>query len=394
MRRLTRISAHDKPEPTYTTIARFNVNVLGWIFLAAATLCSLLIRKTVVRFHSADYQIFLRKWYEHLSTYGFSGFRTEFADYNFPYLYLLWAGARAGIPPLALVKGISIFFDLVLAAAIMFLFRSLHSSPLIAAGAGVLTLLMPNGWLNSAVWGQCDIIYTSFLVLCVTMLIRRQFSWSWFWFGVAFSFKLQAVFLLPLLGVLWLIDRRQHWWAPAWAVVPPVLAPLPAVAAGRPLASAFGAYVGQGSQFFTTNAPNFMSWFGPNAKIIGHASLWLALGIIFFILAAVVKIHCGQLDTNTILRLSAFVLLAIPFLLPTMRGRYFFSGEIFLLIWVMKNRWRNWWLLLLIYVPLTFDYARNLFHSTFPLGSKELSVSILVGLALLLRETTAPIHKS
>ena len=60
----------------------------------------------------------------------------------------------------------------------------------------------------------------------------------------------------------------------------------------------------------------------------------------------------------------------------------------------MKNRWRNWWLLLLIYVPLTFDYARNLFHSTFPLGSKELSVSILVGLALLLRETTAPIHKS
>ena len=77
-----------------------------------------------------------------------------------------------------------------------------------------------------------------------------------------------------------------------------------------------------------------------------------------------------------------------------MRGRYFFPGEIFLLIWVMKNRWRNWWLLLLIYVPLTFDYARNLFHSTFPLGSKELSVSILVGLALLLRETTAPIHKS
>ena len=88
MRRLTRISAHDKPEPTYTTIARFNVNVLGWIFLAAATLCSLLIRKTVVRFHSADYQIFLRKWYEHLSTYGFSGFRTEFADYNLSLIHI------------------------------------------------------------------------------------------------------------------------------------------------------------------------------------------------------------------------------------------------------------------------------------------------------------------
>ncbi|NED68296.1 hypothetical protein G3I15_45925, partial [Streptomyces sp. SID10244] len=45
---------------------------------------------------------------------GFGAFREKFADYNYPYLYLIWILTVLNIPALVGIKAISILFDFVL----------------------------------------------------------------------------------------------------------------------------------------------------------------------------------------------------------------------------------------------------------------------------------------
>ena len=70
-------------------------------------------------------------------------------------------------------------------------------------------LLAPTVFVDSALWGQTDSIYTSMLVASIYFAIRRRPILSLFFFSVALSFKLQAIFRFPLFIVL-LLKRRTH----------------------------------------------------------------------------------------------------------------------------------------------------------------------------------------
>lgn len=157
--------------------------------------------------------------------------------------------------------------------------------------------------------------------------------------------------------------------------------------AGRPVRSAYGVYVSQGSVFFTTGAPNFLAWFGAPALRVGHAALWLTMAVLLMGMATAIMVSEGRIDNDGVLILATLMLLAIPFLLPTMRGRYFFPGEVLLLVWILRNRGRHCWLLILIQVPLLFDYIWNLFRRAFPLGGAPgAAMLIAAGLLVLISD--------
>ncbi len=67
----------------------------------------------------------------------------------------------------------------------------------------VATLLAPVMILNSSFWGQADSIYTAALLACLYFLLLRRNWLAFLSFGIAFAFKLQAIFLAPLLVILW-----------------------------------------------------------------------------------------------------------------------------------------------------------------------------------------------
>ena len=112
---------------------------------------------------------------------------------------------------------------------------------MVAFGA---TFLLPTVVLNSAWWAQCDSIYVSLCLGSLYFLLRRQTALACAAFGLAFAFKLQAVFFLPALVVLVVVNRQR---LRGLALVPAAFlaALVPAWVAGRSLASQLSVYPAQ-----------------------------------------------------------------------------------------------------------------------------------------------------
>lgn len=380
----------EKPAMEVEIQPRFNIDILVWVMLAAALVISLVIRLKVAGHESPDYRFYLVHWYEHLRADGYPGFKTDFANYNFPYLYMLYAVSLFRVPTLIAIKGISVFFDYVLAFAVWWLVRGVRpASRHLPAFAAITVLFLPTVFFNSAIWGQADAIWTCFVILALGFLVRRRFNWAWFIFGVAFSIKLQAIFMLPLLAVLWLIDKRQKLWSVLLVLVVPVLAPIPAIMAGRPAKDAYEVYVDQTNGYFDTRTANFMSWLstaGPrqvHLQWLGNMATILTMAILLIVVAGFLLYHKGRPGAEQILAMAAFLAVAVPYFLPMMRDRYFFCGEILTLVWAFLAGGRRVWLPLLVTVPMFLEYASELFRTLGQISFLWFSFSLLAAIVVL-----------
>lgn len=63
----------------------------------------------------------------------------------------------------------------------------------------LLAALAPSLIINSAVWGQVDIIYIMFMILTINAMLRRKMKSSYFWYAIAILFKPQALVVAPVL---------------------------------------------------------------------------------------------------------------------------------------------------------------------------------------------------
>ncbi|HET6845736.1 MAG TPA: hypothetical protein VFH29_02820, partial [Anaerolineales bacterium] len=251
-------------------------------FLLIALALAVGLRVAFIDFKSLDYFAALKPWYNAIRSEGFSVFATDFSTYNPPYLYLLYLIARF-LPDLSIeaaVKLPSLVADFACAYIMFLIVKSVRPGhgylPYIA---GLAVLFTPTVFLNSAFWGQADSIFTAGILASVYLVgIRRPLA-AMLAFGFALAFKLQAIFLLPLL--LALTIRGQIPWRSLLAIpVMLILAILPSWAAGRPLSALLGVYLYQASQFefITMNAPSAFALVPETKRVF---NLLYAPGILF-----------------------------------------------------------------------------------------------------------------
>lgn len=69
------------------------------------------------------------------------------------------------------------------------------------------TLILPGVIINSAVLGQCDSIYTAFVLMFIYYILKNKNKLTLFLFSIALSFKLQAIFVAPV--ILYLIVTKK-----------------------------------------------------------------------------------------------------------------------------------------------------------------------------------------
>ena len=160
---------------------------------------------------SGDYRAFLAPWYAHLAAAGgLPGLADTFSNYNTPYLALLAVLTYLPVEPLVAIKALSVVFDLVLAGFAYAVVATLRPGarwlPVLAVG---VVLLLPTVTLNGAAWAQCDSIYAAFGLPSVYFLLRRRPWAASAMFGLAFAFKLQAIFLLPVLVAVLIVNRHR-----------------------------------------------------------------------------------------------------------------------------------------------------------------------------------------
>lgn len=170
------------------------------VVLVAIFCCAVSVRVLFFPFRSGDYDAYFSRWYEFITQHGgFAALRYHFANYNVPYLYLLTLLTYSPIPALYGIKLISVGFDIVLAVftyRIVALRRPDTWWPVLAAG---IVVFLPTVVLNSSMWGQTDSIYSALGIGAVYFVLTRRPWLACLLFGIAISFKLQIIFLFPVV---------------------------------------------------------------------------------------------------------------------------------------------------------------------------------------------------
>jgi Gpi18-like mannosyltransferase len=218
------------------------VQILARILLPVLFVLALILRVSLYHIQTSDYTFFVSQWYDYIQTHnGFAALRYEFANYNVPYLYLIAILTYLPIPKLIALKSLSVAFDLLL-GLFTYLIIALKYPRSYAAIIGALVVLFaPTIFINSAAWGQCDAIYTAFCLGSLYFLLKDKPAWACVFFGLAFAFKLQAIFFAPIFLVVLLRKKMplQH-----LVLVPVVfiLLLLPALIAGRDAGSLLNIY--------------------------------------------------------------------------------------------------------------------------------------------------------
>ncbi len=300
----------------------------------------LVLRMAMMDHITSDYTDFLSQWVQFFrDNGGFAGIKDSVGDYNVPYLYFMAGISYLPVPDLYLIKLISIFFDLLLAFTALRLCRLVFPGrEESAAAVFCAVVLLPTVVLNGAYWGQCDSIYGSLVLLALTDALDRHPARSLVWLGIAFSFKLQAIFLIPLWCVLWYSRRVKfkHLWLFPVSYFATVL---PALLLGKPLGDILGVYFRQMGQYndrLTLNAPSLYALIPYGVEVDGD--FWSKVGIVaaFVLVLALLGalfFFRGRLTNGQILAAGLVLAIGVPLLLPHMHDRYFFLAEILAVVW-------------------------------------------------------------
>lgn len=320
------------------------VKIRDLCYLALPLALAMLVRCLLMDHQSDDYLTFLSQWYEVIREGGgFAAISQPVGNYNVPYLYFIALISYLNVPNLYLYKLFSVFLDVILAWGGLRLVRVLVGekrslSPLVAFS---VLLFVPTVVLNGSYWAQCDVIYGALVVHAVASLLEGRNKWSLVWLALAFSFKLQTVFIMPLWGVLWLAGRVKF---RELFVFPGVyaLTAVPALLLGKPLGDILGVYLGQMGEYdrLTLNAPTVYQ-FLPQNGVYDQAFL-SQLGIIAAMIVAFAMLFVGvwkrkQLDNQMAMAVAMVLVVGIPFFLPHMHERYFYLADVLAVCWAVAN---------------------------------------------------------
>lgn len=177
------------------------------------TIFAVLIRIPLIHNITVDYKVYLEKWFEELkSSGGILGITNDIGNYNFPYLTILGILTYFPVNSLISIKAVSIIFDFALAIASMILVSRLvkEDKKYFMLITYFLILFLPTVTLNSAYWAQCDSIYTFFVIVSLIKLIDKKHVQSFIYLGIAFSFKLQAVFIIPMYIIYFMKEKENR----------------------------------------------------------------------------------------------------------------------------------------------------------------------------------------
>jgi Gpi18-like mannosyltransferase len=339
--------------------------IAAWIIMAVA------LRYVFFPVESYDMRAFLVPWYDYIVQHGqFKAFADAFYDYSPLYLYMIsFSTLFEWIPKITAIKLISILFDFSAAWAVYKIIK-LKSGNVRRAWFGFIgTLYLPTVFVQSGMWGQCDIIFTSFLLWMMYALLRKKYLSAVVFFSIAFALKAQAMFIGPL-GLVLALNKKIRWY---WLFLLPaayVLSIIPAWLAGRPFLELLTIYFSQVSVYklLSLAAPNFYVFF-EDPKY--YSTFAVSIGLV---VAAIIGLAYLFLRWRKYPRMSdtgyfldgITITFLFPFVLPLMHDRYFFIAAMLLFVLAFLDK-RFIWPAVLIQVSSMISYFQS-WHVLMPLA--------------------------
>jgi Gpi18-like mannosyltransferase len=323
----------------------------GWAWLwqrrthGGLLLLAILLRLACVPNRSWDYMSFLEPWSNFIVEHdGWPALKHDFANYTPPYLYwLVIASKLTWLPRLLAIKLLPMAVDFLCAGLVYNIAKLKFPTGARATTAFYALLFSPTILANSALWGQCDILYTTGLVACLYYLCIGRKHLAFLGLGIAFAFKIQAIFL-ALFFLALLLRHYVKLWQFVYVPLTYLMAILPAWWIGRPFLDLLLIYAGQmgDNNDLTRNAPNLYQWL-PNQhySIVMPIGVLLTAGLIVAISVAVARRQV-VIEPNFLVSLYVTSTLVIPFFLPRMHDRYFFPADVGTLLFAVYYPKYTW----------------------------------------------------
>ena len=327
-----------------------------WIVLI---FIGLAIKLILLHVSTGDYVGFLNPWIIFIKTHGYaSSLKYNFYDYTPSYIYILIIIAKTGLNPLYLIKFISILFEYSAAFYVGKIVNlKYHSTKFLLISFAVIPLL-PTVILNSSYLSQCDSIYASFILGSIYFILKNKQIPSIILLGIAFAFKMQTVFILPLFFVL-MLRGKINWYY--FLIIPFIfiLSISPTWLYGRELSELLKVYLNQTDHYrlLTLNFPNLYIWI--------NNSFYETFKITGMIAAVIITLLSGfwlsrkkyVLSFEMYIKLAFLSSIFIPFILPGMHERYMYLGDLLGVLYYLVLR-KNIYLPLSILLVSFYSYIR------------------------------------
>lgn len=316
------------------------------LFLIVATVMGMMVRFFGRDKLSPDLTAFLLPWYNQIkSAGGLKSLENQVGDYNILYQTIIACLTYVDINPVYLYKSISAIFDFALAFS---------GAYILAKGIGkkwnesvlfnlvyVLILFLPTVVMNSSFWGQCDSIHTTFILWAVYCIYidrpRRGFALL----GIALAFKLQSVFVLPVIIYLYFYKRNFSIMYSLYTLIVFWLSGIAGYLNGRDLLDVFRIYMHQTSEYgkLYMNTPSFWAIFANDTDY--HLLMEWA------IILTVIILGCGLLyvmdkrikidNMENMLAVACWTIWTVVLFLPGMHERYTYPLDVALVMLAFIN---------------------------------------------------------
>lgn len=304
------------------------------LICASVSALALLGRLLFFTRETSDFTDFLLPWSERLRQLGgLPGLGKNIGNYNVPYMVLLALFTYLDIPALYLIKLSSVLFDVLLALTAGLLVLRLGGSRTRAGVCFALTLALPTVFINGAVWGQCDSVYVSLALLGLWLCLSDRPGRGMAAFGLSFAFKLQAIFLLPVLFPLLLRGKVKWYHLPIFPAAY-LLAVSPAVLAGRKFTEVLLFYVstaataGSGLNYNSPSMYSLLYFYRVTDTDAAAKAGILAAALLCLLICVLFLWKRKSISDRSILFASLLLCLGLPLLLPHMHERYFYFVDV------------------------------------------------------------------
>lgn len=330
-----------------------NVRYKKVVFVLCSMAITLFVRYLGKDFTSGDMKECLLVWFEIIkSKGGLSSLAHQVGDYNLYYQTLIALLSYIDFNPMYLIKLSSVLFDYVLALWVALIIRDYYSESAydylkqkniyIHYIASFIILIVPTIVVNSAFWGQCDAMYTSFVMGMLYFLRRKSYLASALCLGFAFACKLQTIFIAPFLFAY--IVKTKEW--RIFLYLPIVLfafwmSGLFAYIQGRDMLATINLYLLQ-AQDYPQMYLNFSSFWGIFGKYTLDYSVWKVPAILTAIIVCLVGCYRyitseKYSDTSSYYAFAAWSVWTVVIFLPSMHERYAFMADALLVVLSLMN---------------------------------------------------------
>ncbi|SEL17477.1 glycosyltransferase 87 family protein [Ruminococcus albus] len=324
-------------------------NIAKLIYIMIVCVCGMFMRHKLMPHTSRDMWLYLERWYNYFAEHGgFKAVGDDVGDYTPLYYYYIAAltyfkdiSAQTGL------KILSIVFDFITAIYAMWIVEladKKSKNPHLPVIAFTAVFCLPTVVLNSATWGQCDVIYSCFLVMCLYYMMKGKDNVAMIMFGISFSFKLQAIFFAPFIGIA-LFKKKIRPLNLLWIPAVYVISIIPATIAGGDFFRLLTVYFRQSGQYedLCMSLPNLWTlWEEVENELLGPAGIFFAGACVVTVMYYYITKKELKLTNNTMVALAMISSFVVPFVLPHMHERYFYLSEVMFVIFAFCYRSRLW----------------------------------------------------